>query len=105
MHRISLSSGTTAKGIADHVWDDENKRRQWEELGINSKEELADYIDEILNNTDESARLPHGRMGYFDRTNGLIVILDPNNLDGGTIIDPAASGRDPEEYWENKMNA
>jgi hypothetical protein len=64
-------------------------------IGIYTEDELADYIDEIIQFHDYEKKLSQGRKAYWrfdagDDQDGTVVILDPRHPDGGTVFRPAA---------------
>ena len=51
-------------------------------------QQLADIIDGTILNPDGSKALKRGRTAYWNDEEGIIVIIHPNNPDGGTAFRP-----------------
>jgi hypothetical protein len=67
---------------------------QFADIGINDVDELANFIDDVIEYPDLSrTKLRDGREAYwrFDENDdffGTVVIKDPKNVDGGTVFRP-----------------
>ena len=65
------------------------RKQEFEELGINTREQFAQHIENIITNPSAVRQLERGRTAYWDDDKtGTIVIIDPNNKDGGTAFRP-----------------
>ena len=64
-----------------HVWE------QGEFPGIRTREQFAEMVENVMVNYDETRALGAGRTAFWK--DGVIVIRDPNHIDGGTAFAPA----------------
>jgi hypothetical protein len=51
-------------------------------------DDLIDIIDGTILNPDDSKELPKNRSAYWNDEEGIVVITDPDNPDGGTAFRP-----------------
>ena len=57
--------------------------------GIETREDFAQKVDEILNDpTVETKSLKNDRRAYWEEATGTLVIVNPNDPDGGTMYKP-----------------
>ncbi|MBF7070129.1 hypothetical protein [Aliarcobacter butzleri] len=78
----------TSKQIANgHAWDKHVIKRN-EFPNIKTKEEFAELIESTIKNSTHSGNLERGRSFSYDEKTNIIVIKDPNHIDGGTIFKP-----------------
>jgi hypothetical protein len=85
-------SGEDADKIADHATD----RDSPEELGFESQEELARYIENVLDGNvpvETSEPLRGGRTGYHDPETGLTIVHDPASPHKRTIFNDPGGGQ------------
>lgn len=68
-------------------------------LGIRTRAQFAELIENIVKNPTAVKNLGNGRTGYWDETTGTLVIRNPKG-DGGTAFRPT-TGRN---YFDNKLN-
>jgi hypothetical protein len=84
------------KSIANgHAFDKHVvERGEFQDLGINSRDEFANHIDNVVSNAADSdvRSLTGGRSAYWDDSSGTVVIRDPASPDLGTAFRPV-SGR------------
>jgi hypothetical protein len=84
------------KAIANgHAFDKHVvKRGEFADLGINSRDDFAAHIDDVVSNATGSdvRELSSGRSAYWDDSTGTVVIRDPASPDFGTAFRPV-SGR------------
>jgi RHS repeat-associated protein len=59
-----------------------------EEFGAETPDELAEIIDDTIENPTHSAELEEDRSAYYDEKSNTLVIVDPNSPDGGTVYKP-----------------
>ena len=57
-------------------------------LGIRTRDQFADLIDDVMSNPTHSGQLRNGRSYSYDETRNVLVIRDPNTVDGGTAFRP-----------------
>jgi len=69
------------------------------EVGAEDLDDLADIIDGIMDNPDAVGDGPNGQTGYWS-DEGILVIENPNDPDGGTVFAPT-EGRG---YFEDNFN-
>ena len=82
-----------AKRIASgHAW----REHRSEFLGVADADEFAATVAANLSTPDAERPLLRGRTAYWDDQSGTIVIVSPNDPDGGTAFHPIP-GR---EYFE-----
>jgi len=70
---------------------------RYKELGITTREEFSNHIEEVVNNPTSFRELSGGRTAYWDDASGTVVIRNPKAADGGTAFRPT-SGR---TYFDN----
>jgi filamentous hemagglutinin len=65
-------------------------QNEFKELGVNTRERFAGFIDNIMNNASGSdlRTLSNGRVAYWDNSTNMVVIYDPNSSDWGTAFRP-----------------
>ncbi|MCD6040374.1 MAG: hypothetical protein K0R24_1663 [Gammaproteobacteria bacterium] len=90
------SSGSIAERIANGHAFDKHVIKQGEFPGINSQEEFADYIQNVMDNPSSTRTLSNGRTAYWDEGSGTVVIHNPIAQDAGTAFKPTG-GR---EYFD-----
>ena len=66
-------------------------------LGIRTRNQFADHIENVINNPTQSGSLRGGREFFYDGGTNTIVIRNPRAADGGTAFRPV----DPEAYLKN----
>ena len=66
-------------------------------LGIRTRNQFAEHIENVINNPTQSGALRNGREYFYDRTTNTIVIRNPRAADGGTAFRPV----DPDTYLKN----
>jgi filamentous hemagglutinin len=66
-------------------------------LGIRTRNQFAEHIENVINNPTQSGALRNGREYFYDRTTNTIVIRNPRAADGGTAFRPV----DPDAYLKN----
>jgi filamentous hemagglutinin len=66
-------------------------------LGIRTRNQFAEHIENVINNPTQSSPLTRGREYFYDGTTNTIVIRNPRAADGGTAFRPV----DPERYLRN----
>jgi filamentous hemagglutinin len=66
-------------------------------LGIRTRAQFAEHIENVINSPTESGFLLRGRQYFYDRGTNTVVIRDPRSLDGGTAFRPV----DPDIYIKN----
>ena len=69
-----------------HAWNDH--RIDWVNLGLNTQQELAEHIENVITFSTESKSLDGDRRAYWDSTSGTVVIENPSDSDGGTAFRP-----------------
>ncbi|MGY2292801.1 two-partner secretion domain-containing protein [Pseudomonas sp. SDO528_S397] len=89
----------TADEIADgHAFEKHViQQGEYQDLGITTREEFSNHIEEIVNNPTSFRELSGGRSAYWDDASGTVVIRNPKAADGGTAFRPT-SGR---TYFDN----
>ncbi len=55
---------------------------------ITTQQQFANQIENILNNPSATKQLSNGRSAYWDDASGMVVIRNPNAVDGGTAFKP-----------------
>ena len=67
--------------------------------GFATKAQMAKQIDHIIHGASNSTvkHLLRGRTAYWDESTGMVVIVDPNTVDGGTSFKPDRGRR----YFES----
>lgn len=76
-----------------HAWE----KHQSEFPELQSEEEFAEHIEEVMKNPTEVKELKRGRRAYWDEKSGTVVIIDPKHVDGGTAFKPD----DKKTYFNN----
>lgn len=61
-------------------------------LGIRTRGQFADHIENVINNPTQSGPLMRGREYFYDGTSNTIVIRNPRAVDGGTAFRPTNPG-------------
>jgi filamentous hemagglutinin len=67
-----------------HVLD----KGEFKGLGIRTREQFANHIENVVNNPTASRQLSGGRSAYWQDSTGTVVIRDPRAADGGTAFQP-----------------
>jgi RHS repeat-associated protein len=80
-----------------HAWPEH--RDQWQSIGINSQQELAELVESIMMTSSES-KTDGPRTAYWDENTQTIVIENPGATDGGTAFRPS-DGIDYYHRWPN----
>jgi filamentous hemagglutinin len=57
-------------------------------LGIRTREQFANHIENVVNNPTASRQLSGGRSAYWQDSTGTVVIRNPRAADGGTAFQP-----------------
>ncbi|HJS03051.1 MAG TPA: hypothetical protein VJ832_06215 [Variovorax sp.] len=57
-------------------------------LGIRTREQFANHIENVVNNPTASRQLSGGRSAYWQESSGTVVIRNPRAADGGTAFQP-----------------
>ncbi|MFN9121051.1 MAG: hypothetical protein ACK5X5_04535 [bacterium] len=57
-------------------------------LGIRTREQFANHIENVVNNPTASRQLSGGRPAYWQDSTGTVVIRNPRAADGGTAFQP-----------------
>ncbi|MEX0271448.1 RHS repeat-associated core domain-containing protein [Leptolyngbyaceae cyanobacterium UHCC 1019] len=76
-----------------HAWPDH--RGEFQPIGINSAQELAELIESIMMNPSDQKSSGH-RTAYWDDNTGTIVIENPEDPHGGTAFRP----RNKKEFFD-----
>lgn len=50
--------------------------------------DLAKHVDDIIRKPSAKKKLKNGREAYWDEKSGTVVIVNPNDPDGGTVFKP-----------------
>lgn len=66
-------------------------------LGIRTRAQFAQHIENVVNNPTSSKMLSNGRSAYWDESTNTVVIRNPKASDGGTAFRPV-NGR---AYFDN----
>jgi filamentous hemagglutinin len=73
------------------------KGNEYKKLGIATREQFANHIENIINQPSSARLLSGGRTAYWDDATGTVVIVNPKATDGGTAFRPI-NGR---TYFDN----
>ena len=76
------------KKIAGRIAKGHSYVKHGHEFNISTTEELKDIVTSIIENPTEIKHVSAGRTIYWDSGTGAVVILNPRDLDGGTIFKP-----------------
>lgn len=57
-------------------------------LGIRTRDQFANHIEDVINNPTASRQLSGGRSAYWQDSTGTVVIRNPRAADGGTAFQP-----------------
>ena len=60
---------------------------------MQSREDFAKLIENIIKNPSEVRKLQNGRTAYWDNETGTVVIHNPRASDQGTTLRPSAGIR------------
>jgi len=85
-HRPQTSALTAGQRIANgHAF-----AKHGHASGFATQAQMADQIDHIIHSASPSnvKHLLRGRTAYWDERTGMVVIVDPNAVDGGTSFKP-----------------
>lgn len=96
---------TPGRDIAyGHAWRD-HRTDTWNKLGIDDREQLADYLDNIIKFPKRQKK--HGDKTYYLGEDGTIVIENPTGVDLSTAFNPDVQGVTvgSEEYFDNLPGA
>lgn len=95
---VRLNNQLAAEQIANGHAFDKHVHEQNEFGGsIETRQQFANLIENILNHPSAVRQLSNGRSAYWDDASGVVVIRNPNAADGGTAFRPA-NGR---SYFNN----
>jgi len=84
------------KAIArGHAWTKHMK--DWRGLGIHSSSQLEGFLQGVA--SQPGKQLARGRIGWFERNSGTVLICDPKNPDRGTAFIPDKMA--PLDYFNN----
>ncbi len=90
-HRAQLAGEEIAGGHAfeKHVLD----RGEFRGLGIRTRQQFANHIENVINNPTSYRQLTGGRTAYWQESTSTLVIRDPFAVDGGTAFQPTAGSQ------------
>jgi len=92
LNNLYSSLENTFKNIANKIAKGHAFKKHVEQEqqfpNINNRSQFAQLIEKILRNPSDSKNLSKGRMAFWDNDTGTIVIVDPDNADGGTAFKP-----------------
>ncbi|MBU9808854.1 hemagglutinin repeat-containing protein, partial [Rahnella sp. SL6] len=93
------SAETIGRDIADgHAFEKHVlEQNEYADLGIKTKEQFAQHIENVVRNPTSTKELSNGRSAYWDQSSGTVVIRNPKAADGGTAFRPT-NGR---AYFDN----
>jgi len=74
-------------------------------LGIRTREQLANFVDEVLAGKDTYVRqLSNGRSAYLDPNTNVVIVLNPNVSYKGTVFRPGdGSAKAAQNYFLNTL--
>lgn len=86
----NLNAELTGKEIADgHAFEKHViEQNEFADLGIKTKEQFAQHIENVVKNPTSLKELSGGRAAYWDQSTGTVVIRNPKPGDGGTAFRP-----------------
>ena len=58
--------------------------------GVSTKEELANFVEKIMNEPTAVKKLENGRIGFWHRESRMVVVHDPGHIDKGSIFKSSA---------------
>jgi RHS repeat-associated protein len=64
------------------------QQSEFKNLGIRTREQFANHIENVINNPTATRQLSGGRTAYWDDATGTVVIRNPRATDGGTAFRP-----------------
>ena len=93
------SAETIGRDIADgHAFEKHVlEQNEYADLGIKTKEQFAQHIENVVKNPTSTKELTNGRSAYWAKSSGTVVIRNPKAADGGTAFRPI-NGR---AYFDN----
>ncbi|QZY92321.1 VENN motif pre-toxin domain-containing protein (plasmid) [Pantoea dispersa] len=86
----NLNAELTGKEIADgHAFEKHViQQNEFANLGIKTKEQFAQHIENVVKNPTSVKELSGGRSAYWDQSTNTVVIRNPKPGDGGTAFRP-----------------
>lgn len=82
VHNTCEAADSIANGHAQAHLD------EFADLGVETTDDLADLVNETVSSPTHSNTLSDGRSFSYNEHNNVLVIVDPNHADGGTIFSP-----------------
>jgi filamentous hemagglutinin len=90
VNAAKLNTQLTAQEIAGgHAFEKHVLNQgEFKGLGIRTREQFANHIENVINNPTASRQLSNGRTAYWQEPTGTVVIRNPRAVDGGTAFQP-----------------
>jgi filamentous hemagglutinin len=90
VNAAKLNTQLTAQEIAGgHAFEKHVLNQgEFKGLGIRTREQFANHIENVINNPTASRQLSGGRTAYWQEPTGTVVIRNPRAVDGGTAFQP-----------------
>ncbi|NOX72566.1 MAG: hypothetical protein GXP03_02695 [Alphaproteobacteria bacterium] len=98
-------NGNSISEIADaiangHASDHLNDFGSFEDMDVESKDDLARLVDETIDHLTDSKEFGNNKKASYNEHNNVLVIEDPNHPDGGTVFQPTEG----KEYYDGLKN-